>query len=196
MVPAVDVWATSLLHDVASPPLDALMSGITGLGSSLFLAALVGLSVAWLALRHHTAQALFVGIAFAGSVVLNDVLKLLFARARPVFDWADPRTDHAFPTGHAMNSLVVCVALALIAWQLCRRRSAGVVMVLSFVVAILVRMSRVYLGAHWLTDVLGGFLAGILWLLIVSATFPGAKRLRGLGSAPPGSALDPPTPAA
>lgn len=181
-IPAIDTSSTTVLHDLASPSLDTLMSGVTGLGSTLVLAALAGLATLILAVRGHRAQALFVTVTLVASLVLNHALKLLFGRPRPALDWAEVRPEHAFPSGHAMNSLVLYVALALIAWQLWGRRAGIAAMALSLVLAMAIGASRVYLGVHWLTDVVGGFLAGTLLLLVLAAVFAGAGLASRKGS--------------
>jgi undecaprenyl-diphosphatase len=181
-IPPVDTSSTTLLHDLTSPGLDTLMTGITGLGSTPVLAVLASLAVVLVAVRGHRAQALFVAIALVASLVLNHALKLLFGRPRPALDWAEARPDHAFPSGHAMNAFVLYVALALIAWHFWGRRAGIAAMALSLVVVMAVGASRVYLGVHWLTDVVGGFLAGAMLLLVLAAVFAGAGLVSRKGS--------------
>ena len=180
-IPPVDTGATTFLHELSSPGLDTLIAGVTGLGSTLVLAALAGVAVVHLALRDHRGQALFVAIALTASLLLNHVLKLHYGRPRPALDWAEARPDHAFPSGHAMNSFVLYVALALIAWQLRGRRAGIAAMALALVAVVAVGTTRVYLGAHWLTDVVGGFLAGAILILVLAAVFAGAAMLRRTG---------------
>jgi undecaprenyl-diphosphatase len=78
-----------------------------------------------------------------------------------------------------MNSIVFYVALALILLVLWRRRAGLVSVGLAIVLALLIGTSRIYLGYHYLTDVVGGLLAGAAWLLIVLGAFDGGLWLRG-----------------
>jgi undecaprenyl-diphosphatase len=187
-IPPMDTATTAFLHGLANPTLDALMDATTLLGSSPVLAAVVGLAVVLLVLRRRRVEAAFTVIALVGSLVLNDILKLLIQRPRPGFDWAEVWPETSFPSGHSMNSFVVYVAIALVIWRL-RGRQAGIIAgVFAVVLAVGVGISRIYLGAHWLSDVIGGYLAGALWLLVLGAAWALVSRLRrgGRRDAAPG----------
>jgi undecaprenyl-diphosphatase len=110
--------------------------------------------------------------AVAGSAVLNHLLKVLFARPRPHFE--HPllvETSYSFPSGHAMESFVVYgmlayfAVLALRSWE---SRGAALLVVL-------IGFSRMYLGVHYLSDVLAGYAAGGVWL---SALITGTETIR------------------
>ena len=133
------------------------------------------------------AEAIFIVIALVGTLVLNDALKLLFQRPRPGFDWAEVWPETSFPSGHSMNSFVVYLAIALVIWRLEGRRVGIVALVLAIVLVVSVGISRIYLGAHWLSDVIGGYLAGALWLLFLVAAWALVSWLRrGVGAPTPG----------
>ena len=180
-IPPIDIATTTFLHGVASPTLDALMVGVTGLGSSVVLASVAGLAAVVLAVRRRRAEAVFVALALVGTLVLNDALKEAFQRPRPGFDWAEALPDFGFPSGHAMNSFGTYVALALVAWRIGARRAGTFALALAIALAVGIGISRIYLGAHWLTDVVGGYLAGALWLLCLSAASAGVSQLRRRG---------------
>lgn len=177
-IPPIDTATTVFLHGLASPTLDALMDAATFLGSSPVLAAVVGLAVVLLVVRRRRVEAVFIVIALVGTLVLNDGLKLLFQRQRPGFDWAEVWPETGFPSGHSMNSFVVYLAIVLVIWRLRGRRVGIVALVLAIVLAVSVGISRIYLGAHWLSDVIGGYLAGALWLLLLVAAWALVSRLR------------------
>jgi membrane-associated phospholipid phosphatase len=98
-------------------------------------------------------------------------MKLLFQRPRPSVPWAIPPLDYSFPSGHTMNSVAFYGAIAIIVWSVRGRRAGSVVLVAAAVLSLFVGISRIYLGYHYFTDVLGGILAGTSWLLIVLAAF-------------------------
>jgi undecaprenyl-diphosphatase len=124
-------------------------------------------------------------------------MKLFFARPRPQLPWANVLPDYSFPSGHTMNAVIFYGALALILWSAFGRRIGLIALVTSSALALGVGVSRVYLGYHYLTDVVGGLLAGIAWLLVVGAAFrarptwrrwrtartPGTPRPNGPGAA-------------
>jgi undecaprenyl-diphosphatase len=187
-IPPMDTATTAFLHGLANPTLDALMDATTLLGSSPVLAAVVGLAVVHRVVRRRRVEAAFTVIALVGTLVLNDILKLLIQRPRPGFDWAEVWPETSFPSGHSMNSFVVYLAIALVIWRLAGRQAGIVAVVFAVVLAVGVGISRIYLGAHWLSDVIGGYLAGALWLLVLGAAWALVSRLRrgGRRDAAPG----------
>jgi membrane-associated phospholipid phosphatase len=168
---ALDTIATPFLHGLASPPLDTLMRAATFAGSNLVIPPLFVLTLVWLIAIRRFREALFLAIASGGSLALNETMKLFFQRARPVLDWAQVLPDYSFPSGHTMNSLVFYVALAIVLWSVRGRRTGLVALAIAIPLASLIGVSRIYLGFHYFTDVLGGLLAGTGWLLVVAAAF-------------------------
>lgn len=167
----LDTTVMPYLHALASPALDTLMLSATFVGSNLVITPLFVIAIVQLARAHRPREALFLGIASIGSLVLNTTMKLIFQRPRPEFTWVTPPSDYSFPSGHTMNSLAFYVALAIVAWAVFGRRVGIPAIVLAVVLAIVVGVSRIYLGYHYFTDVFGGLLAGTGWLLIVGAVF-------------------------
>ena len=180
-IPPIDTATTASMHGLASPTLDTLMNAATLLGSSPVLTTVVGLAVVLLVVQRRRMEAVFLVIALVGTLVINDGLKLLVQRPRPGFDWAEVWPETGFPSGHSMNSFVVYLAIALVIWQVRGRRAGIVALVLATALAVSVGISRIYLGAHWLSDVIGGYLAGALWLLLLAAAWALVSRLRGGG---------------
>jgi membrane-associated phospholipid phosphatase len=166
-----------VLHRSATPALTTFFLVVTVMGSvevltllGLIITAIYGLRRRWLHVGTWLA-------ALAGGAVLNQLLKELFARPRPSF--ADPwlsETSYSFPSSHAMLSLVVYGMLAyfaVLALQTWRARTAVVFGVALLVV--LIGVSRMYLGAHYFSDVLAGFAAGGVWL---STLITGMETIR------------------
>ena len=173
---ALDAFATPLLHGLSSPILDAIMGALTDIGSTMVVGPLCVVAVVLLVWRRHRPEAAFLVVSIAGSVALNESLKLIFHRPRPQLDWAHVQAEYNFPSGHAMNSLVFYVAIALVVWLLLGRRAGLIAVAAAIVLAILIGTSRIYFGYHYLTDVVGGFFAGAAWLLIVAGAFAGRLR--------------------
>ncbi|MER7467453.1 phosphatase PAP2 family protein [Streptomyces sp. NPDC097981] len=92
------------------------------------------------------------------------------ARPRPpVADWAAPASGFAFPSGHATTSAVVAGLLAWAAWRTAGPAAARLWWALAACWAVAVGLSRIYLGMHWPTDVLGGWFFALTWLTAASA---------------------------
>jgi len=148
---------------------------------------LCAVAVAWLVWRHRAWWlALWVAATCALGTLVQQSLKAAVGRARPV--WPDPvDSAHyaAFPSGHAMTATVVC---GLLLWLL-RRHGAGRVLwptalTMAVVSVVGVGLTRVWLGVHWPSDVLGGWLLGALLVALAVATYerwpgPGATRSAG-----------------
>ena len=168
---ALDTWATPFLHGIASPGLDAFMNGLTDIGSIYVVPILFAAVVGGLIWRRHYRAAGFIAVASLGSLVLQGSMKLFFARPRPQLPWAQVLPDYSFPSGHTMNTVIFYGAVALVTWSIFGRRAGLLAVGLAAILAFGVGVSRIYLGYHYLTDVVGGILAGIAWLLIVGAAF-------------------------
>ena len=168
---ALDTWATPFLHGVASHRLDAVMWALTTMGSSLVIVPAFVIVVGALLITRRVGAALFLTVASGGALFLNATMKVLFERPRPHLPWATVLPDYSFPSGHTMNAFVFYVALALIAWSIVGRRLGMPAVAVAVGLAVAVGVSRIYLGFHYLTDVVGGLLAGTAWLLVVVAAF-------------------------
>jgi undecaprenyl-diphosphatase len=134
-------------------------------------------AVALLLHRHWSTLAAWL-VAVLGGEGLNLLLKDLFARPRPHFEHPlVAETSHSFPSGQAMESLVAYGMLAyLLAVLILRGRAKRAVAVGgASVLVILIGFSRLYLGAHYPSDVVGGFAAGGAWL---SAVITGWEAIR------------------
>lgn len=157
--------------------LQSIVTGITELGATSTLVVVLTVATIWLLLRRLPRLAVYVVLTAAGGLVLNPVVKELVARLRPVVDEPVYTTDGwSFPSGHAMSSLV-CYGVVLLVftptWQAGARRAATVFAV-GIVIAI--GVSRIALGVHYLTDVLGGWLLGTLWLALATVAFHRWRR--------------------
>jgi undecaprenyl-diphosphatase len=163
---ALDTWATPFLHGIASPGMDAIMNGLTDLGSTLVIIPVLLVVAALLAWRRRFGALLFLLVVSLGALALNGTMKVLFQRPRPSLPWATVLPDYSFPSGHTMNALVFYAALALIAWSIAGRRAGLLALALAALITFGVGVSRIYLGYHYLTDVVGAVLAGLAWLLV------------------------------
>jgi undecaprenyl-diphosphatase len=145
---------------------------VTALGSYTVLSLVVAVIGIGLLLRRRGRAAALVLTAGFGGGLLNAVLKSLFDRGRPDLPQVVYVTSSSFPSGHAMISTGVYLTLgALLAGMVTERRQKVYCLSVAMLIALLVGVSRVYLGAHYLTDVLAGWLAGSAWAMICLLAF-------------------------
>ena len=150
------------LHAQTTPTLDKVTVLLSDIG---YLWGVVPFNVALLALlvvRKHYREGLFFALSVAGSALLNLAAKVHYARVRPDL-WEQIVDEHSFsfPSGHAMGSATLATALVLLAW---RTKWHWPVLVLMPLFALLVGLSRMYLGVHYPSDILAGFAIAIAWV--------------------------------
>jgi undecaprenyl-diphosphatase len=130
-----------------------------------------------LLVRRWRTLALVVGSTLGGTLV-NALLKRLFARPRPtVVPHLTEVMTESFPSGHAMLSAIVYLTLgALLAQLVQRRRLKAYLVGVALGLTLLIGLTRVYLGVHYPTDVLGGWMAGLGWALVTALVARAARR--------------------
>ncbi len=154
-----------------TPVREAAVTAFTDVGGTVGMPILVIVVTALLvALRRSWTPVVVMVVAAAGSLLMTVLGKDLVGRARPPATLAVPplETSPSFPSGHTLNATVLVGALAYLT-LLVVRRSWQRVLVATVAVAFIIAMglSRVYLGHHWLTDVVAGWLLGLGWLAAV-----------------------------
>jgi undecaprenyl-diphosphatase len=192
-----DQQVNETLHHLnqESPQGVSLFSDIAGFGSYFWIkrfAAVIGLAIVFVSVllvmaRRKSIHLLilcaalvlaWIGMMAVGEM-LNMELKEYIKRTRPPYHEANA-TGYSFPSGHSMAALIAYGMLAYILIRLIPHRKTRGVMVTSLAaLVLLIGFSRVFLGAHWLSDVVGGFAAGICWLGLCLTTIeiiPGIRR--------------------
>ncbi|HEV3401423.1 MAG TPA: phosphatase PAP2 family protein, partial [Acidimicrobiales bacterium] len=177
----LDEPATRYVTDHREPWLTTLFRGVTFLGDLVILIALVVIVGLWVWRRSKSwAPFLILSATLAGAVALYTVVRPLVGRPRPemgalVMDAA----GFAFPSGHATQAMAVYGLLAvLVSRHAGSWTQAVAVWTAAAVVVVLVGFSRLYLGVNWITDVVGGYALGALWLVAVVATTGAVRRLQ------------------
>ncbi len=151
---------------------------ITLLGSSRFIAITSLLMSAWLVWRKRWLQVATFVLTVGGGTLLNVLLKNIFLRPRPDFPNAFYlESGYSFPSGHAMLSILLYGMTAyLIASQTPSWKIQIRLWITAVTVSLLIGFSRIFLGVHYLTDVLGGWAAGIVWLVVCMGTYKLAQH--------------------
>ena len=140
---------------------------ITALGGIAVLGLFATIAIGFMLIQRKRLSALMLVLGLAGGVALSEGLKGVFERARPPALFQAVETINAsFPSGHALLSTVFYLTVGvLLARTLPRRRLKIFVLGMAVLIALLVGATRVYLAAHWATDVLAGWSVGAAWAM-------------------------------
>jgi membrane protein DedA with SNARE-associated domain/membrane-associated phospholipid phosphatase len=151
--------------------LTAFMKGVTWLGSSLVLIPLVvAVAASFLIRRRDRVAAVGIVASYAGAVALYDIVKGIVGRPRPsVTIHLVGVSGSSFPSGHATLAVAVWGMVAVLGSPGRSPATRALLWGWALVVALLVGTSRIYLGVHWMTDVLGGSALGGMWLCLLVA---------------------------
>lgn len=148
------------LHAHATPALDRVAVTLSLVGGVTVIAPVSAALLAGLWWRCRS-RAPYFAAAVAGAAGLDLILKLVFHRPRPeLWPRLVPESDASFPSGHAMYSAAFVTAVILLVWPTRLRWPA---LVLGTLFSLAVGLSRLYLGVHFPTDVLAGWLGGLAW---------------------------------
>ena len=179
----VDTWAAQHLHDVVrdSPGTVDALQVLSFLGKPLWFYVICIPTLVFLVKRGHRHLAVFLASAALVGGLIDTVIKVVVDRDRPVLD--DPVAtafNQSFPSGHSMMSLVIYGALLLIFLPVIPRAWRRAVYVAYAVLIVAIGFSRLALGVHYISDVLGGWVLGAAWLLLEVAVFEVWREERGL----------------
>ena len=148
--------------------LEVIVRDLTALGGVVNLSLLTTAVCGYFLLQHRHRMALFVLLSIAGGSLFNSLLKEMFERPRPgLVPHATEAAMSSFPSGHAMMSAVAFLTLGALLANACDKfRIKLYILGWSLLLTVLVGVSRVYLGVHWPTDIIAGWVAGGLWALL------------------------------
>lgn len=163
------VWDTLILlgiHATARSQLDTTAVTLTQFGSSTVLLPVVSTIALVMLLKKRWRSLIYLLTTVIGSAIINRAVKLLIHRVRPDL-WTSPapELDFGFPSGHAMNSMTLVAALVILTWG-----SPWCLLVLigGSVYAIAIAWTRLYLGVHFPSDILAGWMVSVAWAIGVS----------------------------
>ncbi|PEZ06853.1 phosphatase PAP2 family protein [Priestia megaterium] len=158
----------SLIQGFESSLVTFVMNTFTFIGSTPSVVTLSLLVIFFLYKVLHQRKELILFIAIVGGhVILNQLLKLSFQRDRPNLHRLIEIDGYSFPSGHAMSAFAVYGALSFLLWHDISTRWGRIALILtSSVIILMIGISRIYLGVHYPSDIIGGFLAGGIWLAL------------------------------
>ena len=170
-------------HDLSVAWANIAANDFSAMGSVSVLAFIVVMVGGLFICLRRRAEALLLLVASGGGLALTNVLKDLFHQDRPPLSPEQAAGLNAsFPSGHAMLSATVYLTLGVLIGQLAQRRLIRVyISGVAILLTVMIGLSRLYLGLHWTTDVLGGWCVGAAWALGWRALVLGWRRLPSRG---------------
>ena len=171
------------LQELRTVPGDTVMIAITELGDTTVVAAVTLIVLLWLMWKRSWRTAAYWLIAIAGASALNSVIKVALHRARPGELLYSGWSAFSFPSGHSTVNVVLYGFLAFLIAREIRPAWRLVVVLGAATLIFLIAFSRLYLGAHWFSDVLGGLAFGSAWLALLGLSYLGrqAGRIEPIG---------------
>ncbi|MFS0710791.1 phosphatase PAP2 family protein [Brevundimonas phoenicis] len=171
-------WGPWWLHEAAAD--------LTSLGGISVLTLFAVIAIGFLLIMGKRLSALMLVVGLAGGVALSEGLKALFERERPPEIYQAVETLNAsFPSGHALLSTVFYLTLGVMLTRAFpRKRLKAYVLGCAVVIALLIGLTRIYLGAHWASDVFAGWSVGAAWSMALWLVAYAAERRQRLHDAP------------
>lgn len=166
----MDSWALNFIH----PPAGGLQTDflteifkiITALGEWWLVLGVTALVAIILLIKRKIAYAFILWLVVLGTTADTFILKAITHRPRP-FDGTVNETSFSFPSAHAALSIALYGFIAYLFWQKAKNKAAKTIIIsASAIFILLIGFSRLYLGAHYLSDVLGGYILGAFWLAL------------------------------
>lgn len=174
-ISAIDIKITSFITDVRSQPLLAFMTYITRLGDTAIPTVLTLLACIVLAVNNKIKDTIFFSGTMLSALVIKSFNKVLVDRLRPIGGVISV-TESSFPSGHAMLSLIFFSLTLFYIYPFCKtRHQQHLITWIGALLIFLIGFSRIYLGVHWFTDVVGGYLLGIAWLSLALLVYKNIK---------------------
>ena len=175
-----DSTIISYVQGLEMPALTAIMKFFTfiGSGNAIFVIAVIVMFFLYKVL-HHRFELLFFTIVVLGAGIFNGMLKDIFQRARPDLHRLIEIGGYSFPSGHAMSAMAVYGALAFLLWRhISTRFGRNLLILFSAMMIFMIGISRVYLGVHYPSDIIGGYFASGFWLGVAIWSFQRYKEKR------------------
>ncbi len=164
-----DVVVTQWLQTHGTEQGEAVYRALSLLGGPVLFVAIAIVAIAFI-VRRDWPRFVTLAVTCGGGAILDVTLKSIFHRARPSFASEFNETSWSFPSGHAMDSLI---GYGLFAYWLAERfpRARVPILIFAAVLVVVIGYARVYLGVHYLSDVVGGYMAGLIWLSVCAVGY-------------------------
>jgi undecaprenyl-diphosphatase len=169
LIHAIDQWVLNHLSEIRSPRLSSVAVSITALGSVTLLTLLTIFCSFLLYAKRARSFAILLLLTALGSAVISQILKAFFERARPDVAYRLVSVEgYSYPSGHSVSAAAIYIVLGIILSRFFERRAHRFTLHLFFAALVIaIGLSRIYLGVHFASDVLAGFLAGLCWCGVI-----------------------------
>ena len=173
------IWQWMIEH--RTPALTSVAIFFTNIGSTIAMSIIAVASVGYLLWRHRRADAVLVAVVAAGAGVLVRFGKATVGRDRPPANFRlVVENNESFPSGHALASAaIIGVLLVVFVPSIGRHWVRAGVIAAGLLFVLTIGLSRLYLGVHWATDVLGGWVTGLAWLMLCLTARQVWRQTRG-----------------
>lgn len=162
-----DIVVSRAIYGLRTPVLTQIMETISFLGQDVILVPFSIIAFLLVVRRHRHEGALFLFAIITGFLI-NFAIKFFIARPRPSLSPLFIESFYSFPSGHAMNSVIVYGIFAFFVFRFTRNKALSVMTAIGcMVLVLLIGVSRVYLGVHYPTDVVAGLIGGLWWIVTV-----------------------------
>lgn len=153
--------------------LTSFMKDVSFIGTTKpIIVILLAVIAILLATKRLWKESLFLVWVMLGQKLLNEAVKDVFERARPTIHRLAEETGYSFPSGHAMASICLYGGLAYLVWGFTYSRSARIAAaIVALLFTLTIGVSRIYLGVHYPSDIVGGYLLGAAWLAASAGAF-------------------------
>lgn len=157
-----DIAILNFLHSSPNAVLFSFMKFISFIGSEKFLFPVVGLVIIYTLIkkRYYISKLLLANTL--GSSILNQVLKQIYNRTRPLDFILVKQGGLSFPSGHSMVTMSMYLAVAYLTTRNVEEHKKRTIYIIAILMILLMGISRMYLGVHWPTDIIGGYIGGYL----------------------------------
>ncbi|WMM25611.1 phosphatase PAP2 family protein [Tissierella sp. MB52-C2] len=159
-----DVKIIEYVHNNTIPGILKFMRFISFVGSANFLLPVTAMIISYTLIKKKYYISKLLLLSTLGSYILNFILKQIFHRTRPIEYFLVKQGGLSFPSGHSMVTMSLYSTIAfLLAKKVKDKGKRRLIYTISFVMICLMGISRIYLGVHWPTDVIGGYLMGYVF---------------------------------
>lgn len=159
-----DVKVLEFIHNVRNSHIFSIMKFISFIGSEKFLFPVAFMVISYTLIKKNYYVSKLLLLSTLGSYLLNYLLKQVFHRIRPLVFFLVNQGGYSYPSGHSMVTMTLYSTIAfLLAKKVDDNRKKRQIRIIAFVMICLMGISRLYLGVHWPTDVIGGFLMGYIF---------------------------------